>query len=274
MTKIIDWNIAQREDAWRYLINCDADLALLQEAAQPPADIASNIEVDSAPWQTCGKGLNRPWRASVVRLSDRTQIEWISSRAMDEARWGDFAVSRLGTLAAAIVTPSNGSPFTVVSMYAPWEKPHVSTGSGWIYADASVHRLISDLSVFIGQQNGHRLIAAGDLNILYGYGEHGSNYWAARYATVFERMTALGLVLIGPQTPNGCIADPWPEELPFNSKNVPTYHTNHQTSATATRQLDFVFASKSMAGQISVQAINDPKNWGCSDHCRLEIQIA
>ena len=29
------------------------------------------------------------------------------------------------------------------------------------------------------------MLAAGDLNILYGYGENGSAYWAARYATVF-----------------------------------------------------------------------------------------
>ena len=274
MIKIVDWNIAQREDAWHHLLHLDADIALLQEAAEPPVDIASKIEVDNAPWKTSGKGLDRPWRVSVVRLSDRVKVEWIDSKAIDEARRGDFAVSRLGTLAAAIVTPSAGSAFTVVSMYAPWEKPHISTGSGWIYADASAHRAISDLSSLIGQQTGHRLIAAGDLNILYGYGEHGSNYWEARYATVFDRMTALGLVFVGPQAPNGRVAKPWPEELPSNSKNVPTYHTNRQTSATATRQLDFVFASESIADQVSVEAINDPENWGSSDHCRLEIQIA
>ena len=34
------------------------------------------------------------------------------------------------------------------------------------------------------------MLAAGDLNILYGYGENGSAYWAARYATVFDRMRA------------------------------------------------------------------------------------
>lgn len=273
MIKIIDWNIAQREGAWHYLMQSGADIALLQEAAQPPADIKSKIKVDNAPWMTCGKGLNRPWRASVVQLSDRVKVEWIDLKSIDEALRGDFAVSRLGTLAAAMVTPSTGRPFTVVSMYAPWEKPHISTNSNWIYADASAHRVISDLSVLIGQQNGHRLIVAGDLNILYGYGENGSNYWASRYATVFDRMKTLGLVFVGPQAPNGRVADPWPEELPYNSNNVPTYHTNRQTSATATRQLDFVFASEAIATRVSVEAINDPENWGCSDHCRLEIQM-
>ena len=59
-------------------------------------------------------------------------------------------------------------------MYGAWEKVHESTSSRWIYADASVHRLISDLSVLIGSQTKHRILVAGDLNILDGYGEAGS----------------------------------------------------------------------------------------------------
>ena len=114
---------------------------------------------------------------------------------------------------------------------------------GWIYADGSVHRLISDISVFVGQQLGHRILAAGDLNILHGYGDHGSGYWASRYTTVFDRMRALGLSFVGPQAPAGRRADPWPDELPRTSHNVPTYYTTHQLPVTATRQLDFVFAS-------------------------------
>ena len=34
-------------------------------------------------------------------------------------------------------------------------------------ADASAHRLASDISTFIGQQRIHRLIVAGDLNVLF-----------------------------------------------------------------------------------------------------------
>ena len=113
----------------------------------------------------------------------------------------------------------------------------------WIYSDASAHRIISDLSTFIGRQAGHRILAAGDLNILHEYGEHGSEYWAGRYGSVFDRMEALGLPFIGPQHPNGRQADPWPDELPRESKNVPTYHWD-KDPATATRQLDFVFASR------------------------------
>jgi endonuclease/exonuclease/phosphatase family metal-dependent hydrolase len=273
MVKLIAWNIARRDEAWRYLLDTDADIALLSEAAAPPADVARRVDVDPVPWRTAGAGLNRPWRAAVVRLSKRVEVQWLEPKPVLDAVPGDLAVSRPGTLAAAIVTPGVGEPFVVASMYGAWEKPHATTGSGWIYADGSVHRLISDLSALVGQQAGHSILAAGDLNILYGYGENGSPYWASRYATVFARMAALGLSFIGPQAPAGRRAEPWPDELPVESANVPTYHTSHQTPATATRQLDFVFASAGLAKRVRVSARNEPDHWGPSDHCRVEIEV-
>lgn len=273
MVKIIAWNIARRDEAWRCLLETDADIALLSEAAAPPVEVARRVDVDPAPWLTAGAGVSRPWRAAVVKLSNRVGVQWLEPKPVPDAMPGDLAVSRLGTLAAAIVTPAAGDPLVVASMYAPWEKAHATTGSRWIYADGSVHRLISDLSSLIGQQTGHRIVAAGDLNILYGYGEHGSAYWGSRYATVFDRMQALGLSFVGPQAPAGRRADPWPNELPADSANVPTYHTSHQTPATATRQLDFVFASTGLAERVRVSARNEPDDWGPSDHCRIEIEV-
>jgi hypothetical protein len=273
MVKIISWNIARREECWRALLDSDADLALLQEAAAPPPDIAHLFDIDPSPWRTVGAGLNRPWRAAVVKLSDRINVEWLEPKPLEAASPGELAVSRPGTLTAAVVTPDEGQPFTAVSTYGIWEKPHVTTGSSWIYADGSVHRVISDLSSLVGQENGHRILAAGDLNILHGYGDHDSNYWAGRYASVFSRMDALGFSFVGPQSPDGCQSDPWPEELPTDSGNVPTYHTNRQTPETATRQLDFVFASNGLAQSVRAEALNAPGVWGPSDHCRLDIQV-
>jgi endonuclease/exonuclease/phosphatase family metal-dependent hydrolase len=182
-------------------------------------------------------------------------------------------VSRMGTLAAAVVHLPTAEPLVVASMYATWESPHRSTGGRWIYADASVHRVISDLSALVGQQRRHRIIAAGDFNVLYGYGEEGSKYWAGRYDSVFRRMAALGLPFVGPQVPAGRQAMPWPDELPRSSKNVPTYHTTHQKPETATRQLDFVFASEQLVKRVRVKALNEPHCWGCSDHCRVDIEL-
>jgi hypothetical protein len=272
MLKIIAWNLARREESWRHLVGTDADIALVQEAAPPPPEIAQRITVDSAPWKTAGAGCNRPWRTAVIKLSDRVSWDPIEAKTIADAKPGELAVSRLGTLAAAVVTPLTGKPLIVVSMYALWEKFHAAARSREIYADASVHRVISDLTTFIGHE--HRIIAAGDLNILYGYGEHGDPYWASRYETVFNRMAALGLSFVGPQAPNGRCAEPWPKELPQTSKNVPTYYTSHQNPASATRQLDFVFASNGLREQVRVSAINEPNEWGPSDHCRVSITVA
>ena len=214
-----------------------------------------------------GSGISR---AAVVKLSDRVQVEWLEPVPLADAESGDFAVSQPGSIAAAIVTGPNGEPFVAASICAEYEKPHRSTGRmSWNIVDASVHRVISDLSLLIGKQKGHRIIAAGDLTVLYRYGEN--KYWKRRYATVFDRMAAIGLPFVGPQHPNGRRADPWPDELPENSLNVPTYRWSPQTPAT--RQLDFVFASESMAESVQVRALNEPEEWGPSDHCRLEIVV-
>ncbi len=272
--RIVSWNIAHRIEPWNRLVELGADVALLQEAAKPPPNVEDRISVNPGPWLTAGADADRPWRAAVARLSNRVKVEWIEAKSIEHARYGEFAVSRAGTLAAARVTPAHGEPLVVVSTYAPWTRPHGSTDSGWIVSDASAHRAVSDLSAFIGSERGHRIVAAGDLNILHGHGEHGSAYWAGRYGTVFSRMDALGLSFVGPQAPHGRQADPWPDELPPDSKNVPTYHTNRQTPATATRQLDFVFASKTLAPSVQVSALNEPEQWGPSDHCIVQIDIA
>ncbi len=196
------------------------------------------------------------------------------TRAMEDASRGEFAVSRPGTVTAAQVSAPGVEPFVAVSMYSLWEAPHASTGIGWIVSDASAHRVVSDLSTFISTQDGHRILAAGDLNILRGHGEDGSEYWAGRYGTVLDRMDALGLAFVGPQSPNGRQADPWPDELPPDSRNVPMYYPRGRGPITATRQLDFVFASKGMADSVRVRALNDPASWGPSDHCRIEIEVS
>lgn len=272
--KLISWNIARRAEAWRALARTDADVALLQEATAPPLDVSKTFQFDPGAWQTHGAGCRRDWRAVVARLSDRVAVDWIETVPLAEAGPNQLGVSRLGTLAAARVADvAIGEVLTVVSLYGLWEKPHSTVGGSFIYADASVHRLISDLSALVGQRGGRGIVAAGDLNILFGYGEHGSRYWGGRYATVFDRMAAIGLTLVGPQAPRGRQADPWPVELPSDSRNVPTYFTTRQSPETATRQLDFVFASADLVERITVRAMNDPVHWGPSDHCQLEIEV-
>ena len=272
--KLLSWNMNQKAANWQAVIDSAVDVAMLQEAKPPPKEIAEKLilqqEADSAESKL-------PWRAMIASAaeSDSVEITPIKTQPLGGRDIEALMVSRDGSLAAAAVKiKDTGEEVIVVSMYSTWMSPIKQTGSSWIYSDASAHRLVSDLSGLIGQQKGHKIIAAGDLNILYGYGEENSPYWAKRYSTIFDRMDAIGLRFIGPQAPEGGRqADPWPKELPEESLNVPTFYHNRQSPATASRQLDFVFASESIAERVKVKALNRVEEWGPSDHCRILIEL-
>ena len=40
---IVSWNMARKQESWRYLLEMEFDLAFLQEACRPPADIAERV---------------------------------------------------------------------------------------------------------------------------------------------------------------------------------------------------------------------------------------
>ena len=290
MIRVVSWNINKQFAPWRELAKMGVDVALLQEAGQPPDDVGGvNIGpkesydphyLNSDWWKDRWPNLYERW-PMVVKLSDRVDVEWfrqiapISLTADDE-----IAVAGIGTITAARIIPKDDSigPFIAISMYARWMAPHPISGSSWSvgYADGSAHRIISDLSAFIGHEDTrrHRILAAGDLNIFYGYGENGDPYWDARFRSVFDRMNAIGLEFIGPQAPNGRQAEvPLPGE-PSDSQNVVTYYTRSNNPATAdNRQLDYAFASRGFHESINVRALNEVDEWGPSDHCRILIEI-
>ena len=300
---VVSWNIARRHEPWRQLLQMDADVALLQEAAPPPDEVARLRDATLPPaegagpldigpreawdshawnsewWRGRGKALYDRW-PMVVRLSDRVDVEWF--KQVGPAGWpeqDEIDVSGIGTIAAARVTPRDGStkPFIAVSMYARWMAPHPSRNRpSWIYSDASVHRIISDLSAFIASTNPstHRILAAGDLNMIYGATDDNPLALPARDRTVTDRMDALGMEFLGPQYPAGRRMCPSPQGLPPDTRNVPTYYTTSQSPATAQNQLDYVFASRDFHESVKVRAMNDVEEWGASDHCRLLIEVA
>src|SRR5262245_44728446 len=144
--KIISWNTRHHKEMWQKVASLDADVALLQEACEPPAGLGARLDIDSEPWCTDGAARRR-WRTSIVGLRAGLVIERVRARGLGEAVPGELGVSRLGTLAAARVkNPSASEWITLVSMYAPWETVHPSAGGDWIFADASAHRVISDIS--------------------------------------------------------------------------------------------------------------------------------
>ncbi|MYE32231.1 MAG: endonuclease/exonuclease/phosphatase family protein [Chloroflexi bacterium] len=281
----MSWNIAKRDEPWRELVKMDADVALLQEACNPPDDIASHVDTgprdhwDSHVWNSA-KGLYDRW-PMVVKLSDRIEVEWFKQVGpISDTGEDEIAVSGIGTIAAARIIPRDTTTprFIVVSMYARWIRPHPSTSTKWRvgYADGSAHRIISDLSAFIGSTDPetHRILAAGDLNTIYGAADDNPLALPARDRTITYRMDALGLAFLGPQHPPGRQARPVPQGLPPDTRNVPTYHTTRQSPATAQNQLDYAFASRGFDRSVSVRAMNAVDEWGASDHCRVLIEVA
>ncbi|MDE0621639.1 MAG: hypothetical protein OXH83_08225, partial [Bryobacterales bacterium] len=133
---------------------------------------------------------------------------------------------------------------------------------------------ISDLSTFIGHSDPakHKILAAGDLNMFYG-----SVGWRLslpdRDRTVWDRMQALGLEFLGPQAPDGRQAGSEPDDVPPDTKNLPTYYRPGTGPETALNQLDYAFASRGFHERVSVRAMNEIEEWGASDHCRLLIKV-
>jgi exonuclease III len=264
--KVISWNTGHSSKSWDVIINSDADLWLLQEATEPNEKIVQSIlEVDHSPWRTTGWYI-RPWRTAIVRGSNKVSMSLYKAASIEAAKPGELAVSRVGTISVADVQiKSTGEIVTFASIYGVWENPIHSDKSRDSYADASIHRIISDLSYFLDMQQKRKIIIAGDMNVFYGYGDNGNPYWKARYDSIFIRMEGLGLNFIGPQSPHGGNqAIPKPSILPENSKNIPTRGIH---------QLDYVFASIPLIDRIKVRAINGDDEWGPSDHCRIEINL-
>jgi len=90
---------------------------------------------------------------------------------------------------------------------------------------------------------------------------------------VWDRMKALDLEFMGPQSPNGRQPDRFPLWVPTNSENVVTYYDVGGSPETGFRQLDYVFASRGFHDRVKTRAMNGVEEWGASDHCRIMIDV-
>ena len=290
MIRVVSWNINKRTQPWQELVDMardgDADVALLQEAGSPPGNLVHLLDCeDQIFWH---RNLYDRWPL-VIKLSERVRVETYRQVApISELAEDAIGVSGIGTIAAAKVIPCDcvDDAFIAVSMYARWLKPHPSTRSSWGvgYSDASAHRIISDLSAFIGHRTPdppksvrHRVLAAGDLNMFYGATGYRLSL-PERERTVWKRMKALGLEFMGPQATAGRVPATGPDyippdDVPTDTKNVPTYYAPGRGPKQAANQLDYAFASRGFHESVSVRAMNAIEEWGSSDHCRLLIEV-
>jgi hypothetical protein len=145
--RILSWNIAHRVEPWRTLAKDETfEVALLQEAKAPPEDVKLFVFPDPSGW-------GPSFRTAVVGSPRCRTLRPLPTAAVGQAGRGIVPESRPGTITAAEATLTSGEVITLVSIYANWEDP--TAESGWIVADASAHRLISDVSLLIGSERGH-----------------------------------------------------------------------------------------------------------------------
>ena len=181
----------------------EVGLALLQEAGDPPGEIADRFRYENDALEPTS--FDR--RPLVVQLSDKVEVEWF--RQVPALGWWrderEIEVSGSGTLAVARVVPCGQTEeaFLAVSMYARWTRAHPSTTveTPGRHADISVHRILSNLQSFMDylDPSHYPMLAAGDLNLCYGATEAP---WYARERVVWDRFKALGLEFLGLQLPN------------------------------------------------------------------------
>ena len=113
MIRVVSWNVFKKWSPWHVLVEMarrgEADVALLQEAGNPPPDLAHPVPHGSDEFwrheQYEGRPLYDRWPL-VVQLSDRVDVEWFRAvPPISELGEHDIAVSGIETIAAARVTP-------------------------------------------------------------------------------------------------------------------------------------------------------------------------
>jgi endonuclease/exonuclease/phosphatase family metal-dependent hydrolase len=170
--------------------------------------------------------------------------------------------------------PDRTRDLAVVSLYGIWD----SMGDGRaIYAEATLHRAISDLTPLL-QRPRTDVVLAGDLNI-YRNWQHGSpdadRLWADRYDTVFDRLAAYGLTYRGPLRGSATDGGTCRCGLRDDCRHVNTY----RTSAGNLFQLDYVFASSAVdvtrCDPADPPASRESRHraWQLSDHLAVLVDV-
>lgn len=271
--KLITWNMKCKPDNWSVLAEMMAEegatAAMVQEAVEPPAEVDEKLAVFGDPslgdegWRLpIPHDVKRRRFASAVAVCPGMQASVHPTRQLANAGYHDLAICHPGQWVAAEIGEGDEAVH-VISLYGIWEG---SSDRDGIYAEATVHRAISDITPLLQSRNAERIVLAGDLNVWRGYGS-----WKDRYQTVFDRLAALGLELAGPFRAEGC---PPLEGCPCRQgddcRHVVTYRW-HSKETSNPYQLDFVFTrGVEVTGCV---ALDRERYWACSDHLPVVIDF-
>ena len=270
MLTVASWNMNQNPAAWSHLQvlveRHGIDVFLLQEAGRPREAPEGFDVVPNRVHQRWKILPHRRYCSAIASVRGRATLTPRPAVPLSEAKvdWGEFVASHPGQFAAADVTTPGGDAITVVSLYGIWDK---IPETGQLFADATLHRAISDLAVLFNQRGADKVLVAGDLNVWHAY-EGAGERWAQRFHTVFDRLAAHGLPLLVPfrsddrPSLEGCACGS------VACRHVDTFRYQRNPAATP-YQNDFMFATKQLQGALADNgcfACVDDDVWAYSDH--------
>ena len=187
LIRIVCWNMQHKKAGWHYLCEChgEADLALLQEACTPPAEVAAKLDVGPGPW------VHKGWKGAraVIRISDRIGVERMAVADIIESASSNSAIRTPARLAVAIATLRSGERIVLVSIESAGE------------ASERAPQMIREIQQYCGADLPY--IVGADLNT-----------WWNSETTVFGDMMQIGLPLIGPHAATFYNPAPWTETMP------------------------------------------------------------
>jgi hypothetical protein len=251
--KAIVWNMNQRRAAKNWSLfkqggELVCDIALLNEATPPPADIGLNVETEG---KTIGRDDRsqggkkvRGWAAAIASPYSLTWPDdvWTLSPRNGDRR-SKLTVSRPGSWTASVVSLPTGESITAISLYGLLDER----------SDASVHRSISDLTpLFEDERYNRLLLLGGDLNALC-TAEAGSRR-LFRDQSILDRITnGFGLVDLLRESLRK--NDPTRGRLPecrcsFGDDCRHTWTYRHTRNPTVPYQDDYLFASRTLAERL------------------------
>lgn len=268
---IMSWNMNGNPDAWGRALelaeSAGVQVALVQEAKPPTSPSIRTVPDTSEPWSIdAHRDVQRGFRTAVAVLDPDIRFASKVPVPFAEHRRGDFTASHPGQFAVIdVLDAENQIAFTAISLYGIWDQDE-----RFLFAEGTLHRALSDLTVLFQDRNRTRIVLTGDFNIYRQWANSsiGGN-WSPRYDTVFSRLEAYGLRFVGPTS-----AEPLPN-CPCGGgaqcQHVRTFA--YQRKATnRPYQLDYVFATDSVQ-VLDCGVISDETDWTFSDHLPVRATI-
>jgi hypothetical protein len=270
--KLISWNMNQRAANWAVLADLmrehDAVAAMVQEAVRPQSfpeglQILGDPSLGDDPWRLTIPIAPRRKFASAIVVRGGISVERWMPTSLGQAVYGVPVISHPGQW-VAVGLGEQSHRMWLVSLYGVWE---TMPDTREIFAEATLHRALSDLACLFLAKSTARLVLAGDLNIWRGYGH---KKWEPGYRAVFDRLAAYGLDLAGPHRSTGAPLQGCPCGAGSACSHVRTYRYNRRPDSTP-YQLDFVFTRGVQVAQC--EALDQERHWTNSDHCPILVEI-